>query len=117
MNFNIEDLSNEKREIKEITLSIFNGEEVGSARLTKLEKSKKYLLSLLKVKMEYRGKGYGSKLIEEVNRFLVKNNTTGILLNATFGAINNEHTIPFYARHGWKETDKNYGRWEYNVKS
>jgi len=73
------------------------GKEIGHAELILFnDPIKFYYFSFIDVSSGNRRLGFGSQLVEAVNKFLSDKNLPGILMNAE------TETAGLYLRHGWK---------------
>ena len=86
---------NERRRIVEMVriVTFQKGEITGDAYLTPFNND--FNLAYLEVPENIRKKGHGSRLIQAVNLFLLKQKTSGILLDET------PEGSKFYERNGW----------------
>ncbi len=79
---------------------LFNekGEKIGEAEVRYLSKPMPhYQLSDLFVNPQYQGKGFGSKILDQVEDFLKKRKKPGVLVDG----INDERFMGMYQRRGW----------------
>jgi GNAT superfamily N-acetyltransferase len=71
-----------------------------------------YQISALWTEYEHRGKGYGSKVMEYIERLLKEKRKAGFLVDA----IDSDSPAKgFYARRGWIKVPDSFGQYVFNL--
>jgi GNAT superfamily N-acetyltransferase len=91
---------------------IVNGEKIGSAEINYLSKPLPlYQLTDLYVDFEHRGKGYASKLMDQVECWLKERKKPGVLVEAI---LEGDPALGMYAKRGWVPVPDSFGLHVYN---
>lgn len=89
-----------------------SGEKVGTAELDYYSKPLPiYQVTDLYVDYEHHGKGYGSRLMDQVERWLVERGKPGILVDAI---LDSEPAAGMYQRRGWVKDPTSVHRYVFN---
>ncbi len=94
-------------------LAIFhNGVQVGEAGLQYQKANGSFYITNVDIYKEYRGKWFGSQLVEGINSFLDYMQRNGSLTNTIYESKKRN----LYDDHGWKSTSGNPDKRMYNAK-
>jgi len=91
---------------------IVDGERIGSAEIDYFSKPLPfYQLTSLYVDFKYKGKGYASRIMDQVEAWLRDKRKPGVLVDAI---IEGDPSQGMYEKRGWKSVPESHGLHVYN---
>jgi ribosomal protein S18 acetylase RimI-like enzyme len=91
---------------------IIDGQKIGAAEIDYYSRPLPlYQITDLYVDIQHKGKGYASKILEQVENFLKSKKKPGVLVDAI---IDGDPATGMYTRRGWKEVPQSFGLHVFN---
>ena len=87
-----------------ILLKDFNDKEIGQVSVQVFLQPYRFAyIADIEIYKDYRGKGYGRGVIQQINNWLIKHKLTGLLVDSVeSNSSNSSEVYNLYHRYGWK---------------